>query len=123
MNVVFYLFGEIIVDNQLDVRNVQASAGHIGCHKDLDLSQSELGECFISVDLNFVSVDAYTPLSFHLKVLTNLLTVNFSLDKNESSFGGALQVLYEFPELLSAGHYFNFLTNRLINRSLEHSNL
>ena len=82
MDVILNLFGEVVIDNQLNIGNVQPSTRYIRRHQNLDFACTELCQCLISMNLNLITVYACTSFALTNKILTDALAIYLTLDED-----------------------------------------
>ena len=58
MNVILNIFGQVKINDELDIIDVQASGSYVRCNHDLHSSRLELEKCVIPHPLRLVSVNA-----------------------------------------------------------------
>lgn len=100
MDVIFKLSGEIVVDDELDIRNIQTSGGKISSDQDIASSGLVKSHDVISLTLSLVTVDGDSVRSFAGELVNE--TVGTLLcggeDQNFTNFTSSLDFFKDFSD-------------------------
>lgn len=100
MDVIFKLSGEIVVDDELDIRHVQTSGGKIGSDQNIASSGLVKSHDVISLALSLVTMDGNSVVSFTGKLVNETVGTLLCCGEDQSftNFTGSLDFFKDFSD-------------------------